>query len=500
MRGGKVARQTDKRSLFLLFLLLAFNSCYCIAQKVKVITQDGDTVPYLYFVSSGGKYYLSSDSYGFIDISNVSLPDTTAFMVYSDFYSSEPASLLSLRSLNAIIVRYKTEHLREIYIMPEDSLMKLLGDASRLFSKRYLKDYVATLGYRRKIYSGEQLVQQYLVYGLWGSLDFNQNHIRHYWDDRNLMGVFGALDSFVSEFHLSGKKSSAGPNKVVNQSVSDADFFNVNYVNEFSLRALDIKRTVEIYSPLNEKYVKDYSYRLESISNENGVQIYTIVFKTKSNKFPGHTKLLGTGKIVLTEDCKVLQVELENAEDRYTSFIRNKEAKAGVLLTPYKWSVRYVHNEQGIFTASVKMAVTWNTPQKSPLKRGDYYYIEWNPYRRPFENRLKTETDIVFSEIVPIVNIKQKEKIRGFLGSSFGAGATYYAVETVNHDFWVNVLKNNLRLGLIKLDPCSPDFESLYQQAVRSNEINRLEYSENKNKNNPARILYKEIYNKEYYE
>ena len=108
--------------------------------------------------------------------------------------------------------------------------------------------------------------------------------------------------------------------------------------------------------------------------------------------------------------------------------------------------------------------------------------------------------DIVFSEIVPIVNIKQKEKIRGFLGSSFGAGATYYAVETVNHDFWVNVLKNNLRLGLIKLDPCSPDFESLYQQAVRSNEINRLEYSGNKNKNNPARILYKEIYNKEYYE
>ena len=103
-----MARQTDTRSLFLLFLLLAFNSCYCIAQKVKVITQDGDTVPYLYFVSSGGKYYLSSDSYGFIDISNVSLPDTTAFMVYSDFYSSEPASLLSLRSLNAIIVRYKT--------------------------------------------------------------------------------------------------------------------------------------------------------------------------------------------------------------------------------------------------------------------------------------------------------------------------------------------------------------------------------------------------------
>ncbi len=495
-----MVQQTDIKSRFLLFLLLAFNSYYCVAQEIKVITQDGDAVPYLYFASSSGKYYLSSDSNGFIDISDVHIPDTTVFKVYSDFYSSEPTSFLAMRSRKEIVVLYKAGLLSELYIMPEESLMKLLGSASRLFSKRYLKNYVATMGYRRMIYSGEKPVQQYLVYGLWGSLDFNQDHIRHYWDDRNLMGVFGALDSFVSDFHLSGKKTSAGPNSVVNQAVSDEDFFNVNYVNEFNLRALDIKRTVEIYSPLNEKYVKDYSYRLESISNERGEKLYTIVFKTKSNKFPGHTKLLGTGKIVLTEDGKVLKVELENAEDRYSSFIRNKEAKAGVLLTPYKWSVCYVHNELGIFTASVKMAVTWRAPQKSPLKRGDWYYIEWNPYRRPFENRLKTETEIVFSEIVPIVSKKQKDKIRGFLGSSFGAGATYYAVEIVNHDFWFKVLKENLGLGLINSDLYSTDFESLYQQAVRSNEINRLGYSGNKNKNNPARVLYREIHNKEYYE
>lgn len=216
--------------------LVLFVPCVSTAQKVRVVSEDEISIPYLYFVSVDKKTYLLSDSEGIIDLSHVSVPDTMKFTASSDFYSSEAVTFMSLKRMSKLVVHSNSISLDDIYVMPQENLLLLLKKTADKFSKNYLKNYVAKANYSRIIYSGSNIQQLYLINGLWSSFGFNQKSGGKMWDDRNLMGGFLVLDSFVTDFLIPGTRTAVNTYEVVDQSLGGLSCFDVNYVNIFNLQ------------------------------------------------------------------------------------------------------------------------------------------------------------------------------------------------------------------------------------------------------------------------
>ncbi|MDD2242178.1 MAG: hypothetical protein PHI08_03730, partial [Bacteroidales bacterium] len=78
-----------KKIFFILVSLLFYQAV--IAQNVTVRTEDGQAVPYIYFVNSAGNKYIASDDKGNINITKDIFPDSTTLNLRSEFY--EPLSI-----------------------------------------------------------------------------------------------------------------------------------------------------------------------------------------------------------------------------------------------------------------------------------------------------------------------------------------------------------------------------------------------------------------------
>ena len=481
--------------------LVLFVPCVSTAQKVRVVSEDEISIPYLYFVSFDKKTYLLSDSEGIIDLSHVSVPDTMKFTASSDFYSSEAVTFMSLKSMSKLVVHSSSISLDDIYVMPQENLLLLLKKTADKFSKNYLKNYVAKANYSRIIYSGSNIQQLYLINGLWSSFGFNQKSGGKMWDDRNLMGGFLALDSFVTDFLIPGTRTAVNTYEVVDQSLGGLSCFDVNYVNIFNLQLLDIKRSIEIYSPLSTRHIEDYSYKLKSVFKKNGEEVYNIIFTTKQGRFPNHTKLLGSGEMSITKEGDILSLSVENMEDRFSTYMLQKYPAPSVMLTPYKWTVNYAQIKGGIVTSSVNMSVNWKLPENATSSDNTpFYNIEWNVYRKPFKNRLRTETEVVFKDFVAVTDKKTLNTLMKYFRPTFGAASNYFAVKDPNKEYWRKRIKSLSFASKVLTDLYAENFDELFVRVELRNTKNYDEYLGNKEKNQDSRMLYKYLYGKEYYE
>ena len=108
--------------------------------------------------------------------------------------------------------------------------------------------------------------------GVFASLGFNQKSTtKLYWDDRNAMGRLYVCDTFVSESLFPNKNEVNPVLRVTSKDIKkDEDALKSNYVDEFDVSALDRKRAVEIFSPLNPKMIGNYTYKSAGTAKVNG--------------------------------------------------------------------------------------------------------------------------------------------------------------------------------------------------------------------------------------
>ena len=480
----------------LLSLLLLLLPLILQAQKVKVVSKDGDLIPNLYLLSSDRATFISSNEEGVLDLSDIGVSDTAKFTIMSGFYKPLTFSLGYLKSKSEIIVEYESQKLMGAFVMPQKQIIQLLENAATYFSQHYIKDYVAVMHYKREIYSREFLRQLYLVDGLWGSFNFHQSPPRLLWNDKNLMGRFLTLDAFVSDFFLPDSNKPMEIFAVHSSGISDNQIFDVDYVNIFDLKALDMKRAIELYSPLNKRHIKDFKYHILSFSESEQGKIYTIAFKTKEGTFPKRNKLLGSGCLTITEEGGPIKVEVENMEDRYSTRMHDNWPEANTLVTPYKLEISYGRNELGIYTSSVVLNLSWIYPQNIRQSWKNSYMVEWNVYRKPFKNQYNTKTIIEFSNHILISSGAVRNLFLDMNISGHGASLSY--VDGINQSFWNERIKKLPNRQKIEKDLYS-DHTPLHEQAERNN-LRLMVDKNSAERNKIARSLYKELYGTEYYD
>lgn len=403
----------------LLLIILLFCGSVCSAQnqepehKLTVVAEDGESVPYLYIVSSDGAKYLSSNSLGEIVLDNFKADDTLTFHVSSSFYIAPKITFGKLKQLTEFHIFMKAQGLEELIVLPEKDIVDLLEMAANKFSSNYIRDYVAIVDAQRRVLSGNKYLQLYMLTGLYYSLNYAPAAPRLYFNDQMIAALIYPLDCVKSNFYAPQTGEIVTRSSVQNPELKGINAYKVNYSNDFDTRPLFIKRGLELYSPINKKHIKDYTYRVAKIDTEAGQKRYTILFTTKREAFPRRTKFYGTGKLVLTEDGTLQKICIENMEERYSYFIRHTEKERLSLITPYTLEVEYATASTGkIYASQINITTNWQKPENV---KGGCYEIDSNPYRKPFENKINTATTFKFTD-VRFINSTESQAIIANLG------------------------------------------------------------------------------------
>lgn len=294
--------------------------------------------------------------------------------------------------------------------------------------------------------------------GVFASLDFNQKtNTRLYWEDPNAMGRLYVCDRFVSE-NLFADKNEINPvlNVVSKDHVEDIDAFKVNYVNSFDVSALDRKRAVEIFSPLNPKMTGAYSYKNSGTAVVNGRKVRVIDFVSNANTVTSKNRIVCSGQLFIDHNGRVQRIVIKNMDDRFTRYVRNFSEMT--MATPYTYTITYGEKDGRIYTKSIRQELSWIKPGTAS---GPLYSAEWNPYRNPFKNRIETSFVMTFSEPQ---TVKTDRK-----GSATSANTILCYNESRDFDFWKRVLSSNIDLGKFMKDT-GTTWDTLCAQTVTRQE------------------------------
>lgn len=380
----------------------------------------------------------------------------------------------------------------------QEEIDGIVEKMATFFAIHHAKNYVATSSIYRTIKSGDSYRQLYCAYGLWGSFNFTTHPPKWYFDSQNLMGCFLPLDSYVSYNYLPNENKVNTIYRGFESGATGLDQFHTNFLNVLNLYPLIRKQALEYYTPLNLKQKKNFDCRIERTYCDDNGKVFVIGFQTKVEAFPKRTKIYGSGRIFVRENGFPFKVEIEDAEDRYSYFIRSKGAPK-TLVTPYTFTVEYAMSENQIYTKSVSQNVRWELP--ADTEGDDFYYIEWNTWKDPFANKLSTSTSIQFEDPV-FLSGEEAAIIRTYFANSNGSDEIVYYVESINKSFWDKRLSKINGFDEIERDLTATGI-SLYEQACKSCENyfnNPWHLESSKNYYVSARRLYEQLYDKAYYE
>ena len=439
------------RSIILIIAALLFSTAL-FSQKVVVMNEYGESIPYLYFVGKDGKALAVSNSNGEIDLGLSSLADTLELTVRSEFYVPLKFSVKYLKKAGSITVNFRSNVLDAAIVMPQETLREIVLRAAEDFGRRYIRNYLCTVDYKRFIYSGERYLQMYLAYGLTASLRFTQKTPPLHFDDNNI-NSFGyvPIDAFITDFFPPGS------DVPMTTFCLDSDNMNIAYWNMCGTEIIQFKRAIEIYSPVNSKMADFFRYWVIDKRETSSGTSYTIGFSTKPGVFPRKTKLFGSGKMTISSGV-IESVEIENMEQRYYMRFHNKSPEPEIVI-PYIWRVEYAEAPSGIYTKKLALNQKWELPEGAEgVDWGNQ--ITWKglhpaeripPYKHALRNRLRTETEIVFGGIIEVTDGKTISK---FSKSSLFYFYTYMGVyvDDVNEKFWGVRLKKLGNLAKIKAD------------------------------------------------
>lgn len=320
-------------------------------------------------------------------------------------------------------------------VQGERSARSIAKSAARDFSRNYA-DYYAPFLIVRTIKCDGRYREVQSAVGVFASLGFNQNPgTKLYWDDKNAMGRLFVCDTFVSEYLFPDKNAANPVLRVVSKDVPGGeDAFKVNYVSNFDVSALDRKRAVEIFSPLNPKMIDSYTYKKSGIAKVEGKDVRVIDFSSKSEAVSQKERVLCSGQLFIDSDGRVRKIVVENMDDRFTRYVRNFSGMS--LATPYIYTITYGERNGRIYTSGIRQDLSWKRPDGAT---GEMYSAEWNPVRNPFKNRVETSFVMAFSDPKIV-------KSGGKYGASAPADRILCYNASRDYGFWKRILSKEIDL------------------------------------------------------
>lgn len=324
----------------------------------------------------------------------------------------------------------EAESLKEA-VVTRRSTEGLVRAAARKFARTYAENYFATMYAHQTVRCAGEYVQMMNVCGVWASLDFNQRRSGTLVNDRNLMGLFFPVDAYSSLCLVPGTGERVEPMQVIATGMTDMEELQRGYVSSrINLGALDRKRALEIYSPLNLKMTGEYVYETESVQETGEGWRYVIRFTSVAGKNDGRTRLTGSGRLFIDERGSVRKIVAEDMIDTYSTYIYSTDG-ALYLVTPYRLTVEYGQSQGRTYTESVSLEVNWEKPQTVPQGARAYWIVS-NEVRRPFGQRLQSCVRIVFEDPVVV----GRRTARQFRGKAGNAGYRNAFCKDCNVEFW----------------------------------------------------------------
>ena len=289
---------------------------------------------------------------------------------------------------NALLAQSREDRLRESVVTAEMTPRALVKSAARKFSEDYWRNYVSEIMAVRSVKSEGRYRNIQAGVGIFLSANFTQKAEKFYWDDPNRLDDIGFADSFVSEtmypwgnevntlLYVAGGN---GPSQ-----------FSIGYNDSFDLSALEKKRSLELWSPLNPKRISQYDYEYDKTAQDTAI----VVFHTKQGVTWKDNRIrCPEGKIYIDNAGDIIRMDVRNMEDRYSTYIRNFSEKSRIV-TPYVLSVTYSRRDGKIYMESIAQHLEWNgEPSDNETLM---YAAEKNSFRQPFKYRLTTDIRIDF--------------------------------------------------------------------------------------------------------
>ncbi len=353
--------------------------------------------------------------------------------------------------------------LKASVVKADRSVRHIVKDASHDFSKNYT-DYYASFLIVRTIKCNGVFREVQCATGFFTSLYFNQKITRKpFFLDKNSMGRLFVCDTFASET-LYPNKNEVNPVFAVilnNGEEQNFDNFKIEYSDRFDISALDRKRAVEIYSPLNPKMLNNFNYKDLGAKNIDGEDVRVIEFRSKSKTISFKNRIICSGQLYINYNDRIRKVVVKDMDERYISYFRNFSERS--LVTPYTYTITYGEIDGKIYTSGITQDLSWNRPEENSEK---LYRAEWNTCRNPFKNHLETSVSMRFSN--PGI-LSAKDWAYDYDRDGGGAYRIIHYIDTRNYDFWRRILPKEIDLNQFMVDTGST-WESLCEQTVSREE------------------------------
>ena len=155
--------------------------------------------------------------------------------------------------------------------------------------------------------------------GLFASCNFSLAAARFDWNDKNKRYWF-PLTVMKSDPLAANSDEVLEIRGVYSGDAGDVGSLKIRYQNAEN-DPWKWKRSLEMYSPLNPRQVRNFTYRVDSVYTVGEDEVWVIHFQNKSGTFPRKTRICGEGFIhCLCDEARVVKVQTENLEDHYVAF------------------------------------------------------------------------------------------------------------------------------------------------------------------------------------
>ncbi|MEF9987388.1 MAG: hypothetical protein RR735_09735 [Bacteroidales bacterium] len=387
-----------------------------------------------------------------------------------------------LNSGIAFTQEYKNYALTEIQVCATVDPLKIMKNAAKKFAVKYSKNSVSHILQYRTVCCNNKYCEFNAYLGVIAFLDFNQNPSPFFWNNpaNNIriapLSVFrsSAFDYNGNELELSGINSNGNPFRL--------EHFNLGYINKPIGNALAIKRSLEIYSPLNPKMIPYFSYIISKMfKNKEEDQFAVIEFETNKDYFPAKCRLLGKGSILYNISKQSIEsIKMSDFIDFYSTAAR-VDFYNGKSATRPSIEVVYENIDGNLFTKSIFLQINWKKPDN--IGKDDFIYsIINNARRNPFKYNLAETEYCIFSNS-KLLNKQKTEHIKNLIYNSYRDPGAFYTAPYIP-ELWRTVQFKGIPLEKIKKD-LTINGKTIEQQALQ-NGLNGFEIHLN---SSPAPVM-----------
>lgn len=455
-----------------LFLLIVLVSSYIVylpqlfsqERRIQIVDEKGTVIPYLCLKSLETGNLVLSGMNGDVVIKSDEFKMSDTLQVVSLFYENIKIALSNLDLQLQVTIPYHSQILGEVVVYPAKTLENILERLSSHFAQLYAKDYAAKLLHLRTV-EAEGKYREFCGYqGIFSSFDFTQQPVSFFWEDRNKF-YWAPLTVMRSNPYMSNRDKSlevSFARGIPSVSQLSKEYLKVRFLNAPSHDPLMYKRSFEMYSPLNQKQLKNYTYEIiDEYKNDLNQKIIVIRFTTKFRSYPNKTRLFGSGNIYYNVDLEYAErICMENHQDQYSMFPRLKVKGPMNLATRHIVDVCYCIRGENIYTKSVSLDVQW----VDPTVEDHFYYIKESSRRNPIKYKLHEYEYLAFSDFI-LLTKERKETIRPLMDQAVLFNLVYAA--QFERSKWENIdyvgIDRNKLFNDLNINNCS-----IYEQAKQN--------------------------------